>query len=200
MVHVYQICEKLNFEFIVDISNHEISNYLIIKEHNYKSNIDYNNIYFTLNAESYISENTNNVICLLNNEFYKDEIDYKCKKFLNNIFTPNNNFKEYINNKLIEYNLHLELKQYSIIHFRLGDEKLVNNIDNILNNENLEYYIELFIKNKTEKHILFSDNDIFKNFMKEKHNAFILDTNITHIGYNNNINNIQDSLFEFLYY
>ena len=197
IINVYQICKKNNYEFIVDINKHEISKYLLIKEHNYSSIIDYNNIYFTNDPESYINKSENNIVYLLTNDFYKNEITEDCKLFLNTLLTPNNTFNEYMNNKLIEYNLNLELKNYSIIHFRLGDETLTKNIDTIKNNKNLEYYVNLFIKNKTEKNILFSDNNIFKTYMKENYNAFILDTKVTHIGYLHNINSIEDSLFEF---
>ena len=197
IIRTYQICKKYNYKFIVDINTHEISNYLLVKEHNYTSNINYNNIEFTLEPENYIKKSSENIIYFLTNDNYIDKIDDDCKLFLKELFIPNDNFKNYINKKLINYNLDTELKNYSAIHFRLGDDFLIKKIDNISNTKSLKNYIDLFNKYKTEKHILFTDNNIFKNLLKNKYNAFTFNTKISHIGYINNENTIEDTLFEF---
>ena len=199
IIYTYYLCKKFNYEFIVDISHHEISNYIIVKEHNYIKYINYNNINFIQKPEQYIKNNNNNIIYFITNEHYIDDInnDNECKLFLKDLFTPNDNFKNYINKRIIDLNLENELNYYSAIHFRLGDDYLVRNIDNITNNTNLQTYINLFNKYKTEKYILFSDNNIFKTIIKEQFNAFVLDTKLSHFGYSNNINSIEDTLLEF---
>lgn len=92
IICTYQICKKYNYKFIADINTHEISNYLLVKEHNYTSNINYNYIEFTLEPENYIKKSSENIIYFLTNDNYIDEIDNDCKQFLKELFTPNNNF------------------------------------------------------------------------------------------------------------
>lgn len=197
IIYTYYLCKKFNYEYIVDISQHEISNYITVKKHNYIEYINYNNINFIQKPEEYIKTNYNNIIYFITNEQYIDEIDSECKLFLKDLFTPNDNFKNYMNKRIIDLNLETELNNYSAIHFRLGDDCLVRDIDNITNNINLQTYINLFNKYKTEKYILFSDNNIFKTIIKEQFNAFVLDTKVSHFGYSNNINTIEDTLLEF---
>jgi len=191
IVCVYQICKRLNYNFIIDIQHHPISFYLKERTHAYTDLIDKDNIHFIGNSEYYILNHPDDVIFFITNDHYKDEIDIKCKELLRDVFTPNEKFQDFIDTKLININL----KDYSVIHFRLGDDYLVRkNINTELMNE----CHQIFLRNREENQIVMTDHDYFKNMLIQTENIFTFDTKSVHLGYKDHENSIQYTLFELM--
>jgi len=204
-ITLLKLSKEMGFNVLVDLRYNPISNFLktqdIDKLYLEKVDENLNNLnflYFLDNLKNYIEESlehndivtlhTNAIITPANN-FYNintknDSLTEDEKNYIKNIFTPNDELKKYIDEKMINIP-----KNYEIIHFRLGDEYSFqsNNIpENIL-----VKFEELFKNNYNENTILLSDNKYFKNYIKSKYNVHIIDTDVEHIGnLNNSINNI----------
>jgi len=203
IVCVYHVCKRLQYNFIIDIQHHPMSLYLKERTHDYtdlikknKDNIKFiyppnNENYYPANSENYILNQTDDIIFFITNDFYYGEIDIKCKELLRDLFTPNEKFQHFIDTKLLNINL----KDYSVIHFRLGDDYLVRkNINTRLMNE----CYQLFIRNREKNQILMTDNNYFKNMLIKSENIFTFDTKSVHIGYKDHESDIEDTLFEFI--
>jgi hypothetical protein len=141
-----------------------------------------NNDIITLHTNAIIKSNTTENFYNINTK--NDSLTEDEKNYIKNIFTPNDELKNYIDEKMINIP-----KNYEIIHFRIGDEYSFQS-NNIPEN-NLVKFEELFKNNYNENTILLSDNKFFKNYIKSKYNVHIIDNDIEHIGnLNNDINNI----------
>jgi len=195
LICVYYICKELNYEFIVDIQHHPVSKYLKQRDHKYldliKDAKDKIPFIYPGNSKAYIIDHSDNITYLFTNDDYKENIDDDCKAFLKDLFTPNEQFQTYIDNKI----LGLCIEEYSVIHFRLGDDYLVRKN---INNELIKSCINIYKNHKEEKQILMSDNNEFKNILVDKEKAFAFNTKIIHLGYKDHENDIEDTLFEFM--
>ena len=201
---LYRLSTIYKFNLIIDIRHHPISNFLEITKHDYENIIDTNIedlkfFSFLQNLQNYL-ENTfkNEDIIYLNTNaiYYCDEIvntdnilTSDEKQFMKNILKPNENFNNYIENKLINLP-----KKFNIIHFRLGDEVLLYNN---LSQEQLENYENIFKKYYEENDVLISDSAVFKNYIKSKYNVIVSEINIGHFGHTNNLEEIHGTLFDF---
>ena len=206
-ITLLKLSKEMGFNVLVDLRYNPISKFL--KPQNidklYLEKVDENldNLkffYYLNNLKNYLKKSLehNDIITLhtnainilnLKDNFYNintknDSLTENEKKFIKNIFTPNDELKNYIDEKMINIP-----KNYEITHFRLGDEYSFqsNNIpENIL-----VKFEELFKNNYNENTILLSDSKYFKNYIKSKYNVHIIDNDIIHIGnLNNDINNI----------
>ena len=202
MVCVYNICKKFKYNFIIDIQHHQISKYLIQNHHMFESFIFSvkNKIQYIKNCENYIKNNKNNIVYLLTTDHYNNNwsnekwdtnVDNECKNIIKNIFIPNIFFKKYINHKIEKMNL----KNYSVIHFRLGDDFLIRNK---INQSIISNACKIYSKYKKDNLILLSDSIHLKNILKKKENAIIFDTKLTHFGFKDHEINIIDTLFEYI--
>lgn len=213
VIKMFQLSKKMNFELIIDIQHHPISNFLKKQSHNYESLIleNKNNIPFIYpgKVEEYILANKNkDVLIFLTNDTFNEPITEECKDFIKNLLTMNDEFNLYFQEKKKEIPFNI----YNIFHFRLGDSELIEkkykekyDIEfSILNNygiplkeynkkENCIVSIDKYEKNI----ILMSDSFQFKNYVKEKYDIFMFDNNISHIGYDANLETIRETLFEF---
>ena len=201
MLTCYSICKKHKYNYIIDIQKHPISKYLKSYSHRFSNFIKtYNNIPFIIGNDlnSYILNNKGNLIVLMTNGFYPLDInivDENIKDILRNIFTRNNSFNEYYLAKKTSLNLNNE---YSISHFRLGDNSLVRNNFNL---NHIKSIYDKYIKDK-EKILLLSDNNELKKYTKHqiinnKKNIIINDIKISHIGYSKHTDELLDTLVEF---
>ena len=203
---LYRLSKVYGFNLIVDIRHHPISNFFIINKHNYEDIIDKNIedlkfFYVTQNLQNYLENiiKTEDIIYLHTNAIFNmNEITNAIniltndeKEFMKNILKPNDNFNNYIENKIINLP-----KKFNIIHFRIGDTKSFNN--NGLTQEELENYENIFKKYYEENDVLISDNIIFKNYIKSKYNIIVYDVNIGHLGNTNNLEEIHGTLFDFI--
>lgn len=205
----YYICKQYNYEYIIDVEKHPISNYLNVKPHKYTEHVrSCNQVPFVLgkDLESFITNNKKDVIILMTNGIYPLEfkmVDEKIKEMLRNIFVKNSEFNEYY----IKKKESLKLKdEYNICHFRLGDGSFVRNkADGKGHDPNkrasTKVLYEKIIKNKKDV-LLLSDNNEFKKFVKKesennKESIIINDIEkIAHIGYSKHKDILKDTLVE----
>ena len=192
MISTYQLTEKLDCNYIIDIQLHPISKFFKKNNHKYSKLIKENddNIFFQSNIEEYIKNNNSDVIYFnTNNDIYNSlPISDNCKKYIKDILTPTDELSEYITTitKSIPYNL------YNILHYRIGDEEILYN-----KNIDMTIYIDNFKKNKEENDILMSDSVEFKKIIKSTYNIYSFDFDIGHIGTEKNDIKIKNTLCEF---
>jgi hypothetical protein len=196
-IQLYQLSKKYNFELIVDKQHHPISNYLINRYHQFSDVItSYKNKVAFVDidqCEKFIlkySKNPSAGLIFFTNDFFHGPITEDCKAFIKYHFTPNNDFLDYINEKINS----LPFKEYNILHYRLGDNVLIKNMQNkkininsIISNIN-KYH------NEEENTILISDSMDLKKRAKKETNIFMFDSVLAHMGCSNDI---KDTLFEF---
>lgn len=200
-IKLHQLSKKLGFKLLVDIQLHPVSAYLKPQIHEYNKLIkdNENNIRFVemYCSEEYILQQKNDVIFFITNDGWKtieEPLSEECKKFMKDILTPNLMFQQYFieKKKIIPY------EKYNILHYRLGDETLVENINNIDNINVRINLIDNVNKYKESNDVFISDNIIFKNIIKNNQKSlFMFNILPAHIGYHNDDNLIKDSLFEF---
>ena len=189
---VYQLCKKYNYRYIVDIQLHNLSNYLIYTPHEYSNIIENNkeNIEFVYDdkLEDYITANNSELLYFFTNAHCEENLDVDTKNFMKNILTPNIILNEYISKNSVNIP-----NNYSILHYRLGDEELVRK--NSITNKKYINHLNNFIE---DNDILFSDSRNFKIMAKSQNNKnlIILDTEPKHIGYESS-ESLTDTLFEF---
>lgn len=201
---LYRLSKILNFNLIIDIRHHPISNFLVINNNIHEKIIDENidnfKFFFLLeNLKKYLEFeliNNNSIYLHTNAIWNSDEITYNNnllnndeQNFLKNILIPNNDFNNYINQKI--FNLS---ENFNIIHFRIGDSKSFNNT---LTDEELIFYENIFKKYYETNDVLISDNIIFKNYIKLKYDINSYDTKICHLGNSNSSEEVKDTLFDF---
>jgi hypothetical protein len=197
---MHYICKKLNYNLIIDYSLHPISNFINQIPHDFNDIIQKNkdNIrFYVFNSydqiENFLKKEfiNNDVTYFATNAslFVYDSIDEAAKKFIKENFTPNDELKKLINS----YTPTIE--NYSIIHYRLGDNFLSEK-------ENAEIFSRIvnqhFIFNYKDDDIFITDSNSFKRFVKENlKNVKIVDIDVGHIGLEKNIDLIKNTLIEF---
>ena len=194
---LYQYTKNKNYNFILDYQLHEISKFLKNNNHEYSDIIknNYNNINFISwgNIENYINSNNNDIVYFFTNGLIEgaNNIENDVKEFIKNILIPNDLFQIYIDNilKNIPYNF------YNILHYRLGDELLINNN----NNNNIINIVDNVNKNIENNDILISDSIFFKEYIKkELPNIFMLNIKPCHIGFSKEEDLLKDTFLEFI--
>jgi len=210
-ISLIKLSKELGFNVLVDLRYNPISNFLKKNDidnlylEQVDKNLDNLKFFFDLNnLKNYIIESfkTSDIVSVHTNAIWQNEeiycydnITYPLsideKKYIKNIFSPNDELSEYINEKIINIpNI------YNIIHFRLND--IFFNEVSIINQENLNNYEELFKQNYDENTVLLSNCKYFKNYIKLKYNVHIIDTTMEHIGvHNNNLIGVKDTLLDF---
>jgi len=133
--------------------------------------------------------------CGIELDFYDIEFDSKImdetKIFMKSILIPNDNFKTYIDNTFNNF----PFKQYSVIHYRLGDNELVRNIQK----KNFKLIEEHLRINSEKSDILLSDSALFKDYIKKQDlDIFMLNHPICHIGVSNDSVSIKNTLLELI--
>jgi hypothetical protein len=194
-IKLYQLSKKYNFKLIVDKQHHPLSNYLINNEHQFSQIIKSyrNNIPIVGEPENYILNSTKksiDVLIFFTNDKFNDPITEDCKDFIKHNFTPNTDFLNYI----IEKTNTIPFKEYTILHYRLGDDELVKNIKNKKLNNNS--FVDHINKNKTkyENYILVSDSLNLKKIVRGSTDIFMFDSIVAHMGCSTDL---KDTLFEF---
>jgi hypothetical protein len=188
-IKLYQLCKRLNYKFIVDLQHHPIAELIELKNHEFFDFIKdkKEEIPFVFDTDEYIRNSKEEVLFFVSNNKIESDITSDCKNFIKDLLTPNKKFLEYYNEKISS----LKLSDYTILHYRLGDNELVR--DNFTIDYN--FYMNHLNKNKEENSILMSDSKKFKD--KCKDSIIMIDTEIGHLGYHKDINKIRDTLVEF---
>ena len=184
---------KEDFDVIVDFSLHPIHNYIESNNHPFSSLVKSNedNIKLVVgkhNVLKYIKNTDEKIIIMFgwfDLEVYDTFLESAVAEFMKKLLIPNPLMQNYINLKLAE----IPYDDFNVIHYRLGDKQLFNNIID-------DYQLEHILTKLEKNDVLITDSHNFKNFIKEKCiNVFTFDTIISHLGKSNE--NIRDTLFEF---
>jgi len=197
---LFNLSKKMNFKLIVDYSMHPISQFLVMKEHEYskyvKDNIDsVPLVYPTNNALKYINDRlaSADVTMLYTNlglEEYKCPPSLEAKSFMKSLLSPTAEFQHYIDTAKAS----IPFSDYSIIHYRLGDEELVrSNMCNSLR------YKDHLLAQLEKNDILLSDSNTFKQLIKINNvNVFMFDAPVCHLGVHTDPDAVKHTLFELL--
>jgi hypothetical protein len=218
-IALYEYSKIYNFHLYID-NSHPIFNYFCENKDIIKTNFKDNDTLELLPNMHYniIDINLQNLFIknksfyVLTNAFYtKDEnrmvvnfgeITKDCKQFLKNILSPN----EVLNNSItnVYNNLGIDLqKGYSIIHLRIGDNYLINNVFdeytfNIINEKIHNLLEEHKNNNKNTQFILMTDAESMGIQFKLKNPSLFYWNNIkTHFAVVNNNQSIIDTLTDF---
>ena len=193
MIKVFQICKKFNYEYIIDIQLHPMSQFFKKVYHKYENYIIANsdNIHYKENPEQYIKTCNSKTVFFTSNDTidYNSPITDECKNYVKKILTPNDELQKYINN----INNSIPYNPYNILHYRIGDEYILNNEE-----INISPFLDSFNSHIRNNDILMSDTMIFKNQMKKIHKKiFTFDFEVGHVGYEKNTEKIKNTLCEF---
>ena len=182
-IHLYQLSQKYDFDLIVDTQLHPLSNCLKQEQHLYSGWVLYNkdNIEFQNNVESRIQNQ--HISLLLTNDHFNEPIDDNCREFIKRILRPNDDFF-----------CPIPQEQYSILHFRLGDDEMVRNIAT----KQYDTYLDKIREKKEDTDIFISDSSALKQRVKQEWGMRMFDGKIGHIGYHSDPESIRYSFFEFL--
>ena len=199
---MYRACKEMRHTFVLDYTNHPVGQFLENVPHEHtelvlqqKNTLEFSFTNSHTNCISLIRENIKNidVVCLSTNG-YLDAWNYiteECKQFLRKHLVPNQELKALLESKKNGL-------PYHIIHFRLGDELL---LEENVSDSNFHVYAELLKKNLKENTILLSDSQKFKDYVKGlpelSQRVQIHETNIKHLGISNDADGVRDTLFEF---
>ena len=216
-ITLFNYSSKYNYKLYLD-NNHEIFNNILKNDRIINNTIltdtiellppkTYNQIDIELTALFL----QNKPFCIMTNAFYTKnsnndmenfgEISYECKEFLKQIFTPNQTTNNYLKNVYRILNLDFSQK-YNIIHLRLGDNFICDNLfDNNLFNILNQKIKNIIITNQDKQLILLSDSSAMSIELK-KHNPelFYWDNKKIHLGdlKNTNIQQaVTDTLIDF---
>jgi len=207
-IELYKLCKCMNYNFILDISLHPISQFYNEYKHEYSELISQNkDKIYHISANDilrYISKKIKerDVLYFISNfwssisnaNFAENELETKQRtEYFKKIFKPNDEFMKYINDN---YNEVLK-KEYNILHYRLGDEYLIN--DNI--NTFDKIYSHLLNKYNSN-YIFLCDSNKFKKYIIDKNNCLsnkniiTIDIDICHIGKSKDIKMLKNTLSE----
>ena len=204
-IGVLQYCEQNNYDCIIDISLHPIAQLLQIKKHKYSDLIEQNKNMIKGIFPTNIN-NSDNIYMYMDNELKEKDIIFFFSNFGLDVFnkTPSKNVLEKIHN-LLEPNdlfkdyseemLHkLPFSDYTILHFRLGDEDLIRETNTL----NYQIYLKKVVDAKDTNQILLSDSKKFKDIVNASESIFMYDEPLAHLGFHTNTEKIKHTLFEFM--
>lgn len=207
-IELYKLCKCMGYKFILDISLHPISQFYNEYKHEYSEKILENkNEIYNIPSEDmlrYISKTIKEkdilyFICnfgssVYNPKFGETEIETNERtEYFKKIFTPNEEFMYHINEN---YKDILKTK-YNILHYRLGDEYLINDKINTFDK------IYSYLLNKYNDNCIFlCDSNKFKQYIIDKNkccsNKYIkvIDVDICHIGKSKDNKMLRNTLSE----
>ena len=191
---MFQLSKKYNFKLIVDIQLHPISQFLKYENKEYndliKDNKDNIPFFYPDQVESFIRDDPRELNFFFTNNHLIEEVSEECKDFIKNILIPKDDFSKYIEDVFKSKNIP---SNYNIFHFRLGDSVLIRNED-----INYNHYIDIINNRKESNDVLMSDSMLLKEIvMNNNINIYLFHINIVHLGFEEESNNIRDTLLEF---
>jgi len=194
---MYNLSKQYNFNLIVDYSLHPIANFLrtithkdteLVKTHKDKV------IFLGGRGKilNYIKKTRSDIIIFfgwLGTEVYDTKMTTESTNFMKEILVPNEIFSKKLERKILK----IPYKDYTIIHYRLGDDEMNNN-----NEMKYEHLLRHFMKNYEQTDILLSDCLNYKIYISKNVKIFTYKNKISHLGRNDNMNEIEHSLIELL--
>ena len=193
-IKLYQLSKKMNFRLIVNIKLHPLSKNLKTQTSYYDDLIFSNkdNIKYVMLGclEQYIQSSTEDILYFLTTEHCdENDISEDCKDFIKKILQPDEQLAN-----LLETFLSVQDENYEILHSRLGDGYINNNVTE----ESMSEIDKIVDKYYIQKDIFMCDSKYYKEHLKEKKpQVCILDLNIGHIGRETDETKIKNTMLEF---
>jgi hypothetical protein len=120
---------------------------------------------------------------------YDTKMTTESTNFMKEILVPNEIFSKKLERKILK----IPYKDYTIIHYRLGDDEMNNN-----NEMKYEHLLIHFMKNYEQTDILLSVSLNYKIYISKNVKIFTYKNKIAHLGRNDNMNEIEHSIIELL--
>lgn len=187
---LFLLCSSMKIPFFVDFSTHPIQNFLqsvphpyeeFVKEHLHEAIfLDHNtNLQTFLNDKNFITR-APTTPCLLFTNVDSHNYSEESKEFVKSAFL---NFSSTFLNA---WSTKIPKDEYSILHFRLGDNFINSyNIDSNSNDYDGKFNDEIAVfRVYTEPHdVLISDSKTFKAYVAKHSDCKMFDLDICHLGY-----------------
>jgi hypothetical protein len=210
-MRLHELSKEMNFRFIVDTQLHPVSKYLSGIPHEYSD---------------YVLKNQDKIIHLVNCQDGKQQIanclmiatsaspilvfsndadgmlhkvpSFHSSLFMRKLMHPTEEFKTQFNAMCNEFKIG---RNYSIMHFRVGDDDLVNHTINVQKYKEMLIILDATVKQNDNTHII-SDSFAFKQYLGwvRPHLANrIIPTKPIHLSHSNanDAEMIKDTMFDF---
>ena len=207
---LYNISRIMNFELIVDTQLHPVSNILVSHPHRYSNYVMEHQSSIMTHA---IHMNEADIEQLIKNELTPDKplmlvsnaspdrsTSTDCKRFMRHLLTPTDDFKRYFNDMCNEFHI---LPNYSIAHFRLGDQELNDNESDVEQYRKLCGMVDVQLATIPNLYIM-SDSLTFKthlrNSIRPDLGHRIIPTKPIHLANPNahDIDQMRETMFDFM--
>jgi len=201
-VACYQICKRYNnsereVNIIVDTHKHPVGKLLKNNTSIFSNKLDKMGDYvpfiksedIIIYLERALINSDNDTVFFMTNANAGLPLKNDEKEFMKKLLEPG----EHLSRLIDKHGSYLP-KEYSVHHYRLGDNELVRN--ETYNNIYWGLYTKL-VQNYQDNDVLFSDTKGFKDFIKEQWSIKQLETNIGHLGIDKDENKIIDTMVEF---
>jgi hypothetical protein len=211
-ITLYNLSRQMNFELIVDTHLHPVSKILVSHPHRYsnyvmehQSSILTNTIHMTeATIEQFIKgelrHGHDKPLMLVSNASPDTTTTNDCKRFMRQLLTPTDDFKRYFNDMCNEFHIP---PNYSIAHFRLGDQELNDNESDVEQYHKLYVMVDVQLATIPNLYII-SDSLTFKthlrNSIRPELGHRIIPTKPIHLAnpIAHDIDQMRETMFDFL--
>lgn len=190
-----QYCEARGYNCILDISLHPLSQLFVSPEHRYSDLVKRNkeNIKGIFqNTEQYLDDElrSNDVVFFFSNftpDVYNKQLTPFIVTNIRQLITLRPEAAAYVDEMMRK----IPYPFFSVLHFRLGDEDVING-----NPGQYNKHIELLKSALAPNQVLMSDSAHFKHMCKDI--VFTFNNNPSHVGFHTNIDDIKYTVFEYI--
>lgn len=195
-IGLYKLCKQKGYEFIVDISLHPLAQYLHSEPHRFSQLVHDNKDTITGVFHEHLSsfletalEHQDYVMChsISWPTTYDEPASVELKEFIKTVLMPGPTIATYLAE--VQHSLPLA---YRIVHFRVGDDDLVDG----KTPDSYDAFLNLY-EPSAEPTLILSDSQTLKQLLKSKYDVHILTHNIAHVGKHTDIDAIRNTLAEF---
>jgi len=208
-IYLHQLSHKLKFELIVDTRLHPVSKLLVSHPHKYSNYVMEHkskivNMIHTApkDMESFIKCRLmhNMPLLIVVNTYPNESLSIDCKRFMRRLLTPTDEFKKYFNEMCAKFRIS---RNYSIAHFRLGDQELNDNESDVEQYHKLCAMIDVQLATIPNLYIM-SDSLTFKTYLRNsirpELSHRIIPTKPIHLAVPNahDIDKMRETMFDFM--
>lgn len=171
---LHKLSQQMNFKLIVDSQLHPVSQFLVSQPHQYSTLVIQNEskIIKAINVdEQFIINliwthqrdcNPNPIFITMNHSDNCNASSDECKRFMRSLLIPNEEFKTALNAMFMALKIPTN---YSIIHFRLGDDELIKHVSKPNHYNDLLQIVDANLKT-TPNLFIMTDSIQFKHYLK----------------------------------
>ena len=206
---LHNLSRQMNFELIVDTQLHPVSKILVSHPHRYSNYVmeHQSKIANVLHTEQNDVERIikdglmhDTPLLMVLNTYPNELLTTDCKRFMRQLLTPTDDFKRYFNDMCNEFHI---LPNYSIAHFRLGDQELNDNESDVEQYHKLCVMVDVQLETIPNLYII-TDSLTFKthlrNSIRPELGHRIIPTKPIHLAnpIAHDIDQMRETMFDFL--